>query len=476
MPKGSSAKSVYLIGIKGVGMTALALYFLEAGYEVIGSDVGETFVTDQLLQKAGILVLNGFESRNLRGQKPDLVVASAVYGNDNSEIKEAKRRHLNLKYYSEVLGQITEGKKVIACAGTHGKTTITALTSYLLEKANLSPSFIIGAGKIPDLKTAQKGDGDYFIIEADEYRKSPDDSTPKFLDINPFIVVISSIELDHPDVFSSIEEMYDVFYRLSCRVPRNGFIILCADYAKSKKLVQSLVDRRFETYGFDLNAKWRIVNLEEKPETTTFNLSTGEETYGPFAIKLPGRYNVLNATAAIITAIKLDVSEKTIKKYLIKFSGVKRRYEKIAQFDNIIIIDDYAHHPTAISNVLSATKTKYPGSQVWCIFQPHTYSRTKRFLDDFANSFGNADKVIITDIFASAREKEGKISGLDLANEIKKHQKGVKYINNWDKIREYITDSISSPAVILTMGAGDIYKLAISLKEIMYQEKGYKND
>jgi UDP-N-acetylmuramate--alanine ligase len=458
-------KRAYFIGIKGVGMTALAIFLKQAGVEVTGSDTPEVFVTDKLLIDENIEYNSEFNPDNLKKEKYDLVVASAAYDQTNPEIMEAKKRHLNLKYYSEVLGEISADKKVIAVAGIHGKTTITSMLAYILEKAGLNPNYIIGSGEVPNLKlSAQKGDGDYFVLEADEYRKSPEDNTSKFLDLNPEIVIITSIELDHPDIFPTIESIYDTFYRLACRVPRSGFIVLCTDYPKARKLAQTIADRDFETYGFDDTAKWKIVNYQKDKDGSTFSLKKGNETYGPFQLKLIGEHNILNATAAIITALRLEIPEKTIKKYINQFKNVKRRLETIVEMNNITILDDYAHHPTSIRSTLKAIKNNYPGSKVWCVFQPHTYSRTEKLLGEFAESFRFADKVIITDIFASAREQQGNITAVNLVDEIKKYQSNVKYIKEQSKIEDYLLDSVKSPAIIVTMGAGDIYKLANELK------------
>lgn len=458
-------KTAYLIGIKGVGMTALAVYLKELGYEVSGSDVDEPFVTDAVLLKEGISYNRGFDGANLKTIKPDLVVVSAAYGRDNSEVKVARQRHLNLKYYSEVLAQVSGEKKVIAVSGIHGKTTITAMLSYLLEKAGLSPNFIIGSGNVPNFnKNAQKGEGDYFVIEADEYRKSPDDLKPKFLDLEPFIAIISSIEMDHPDMFSSLENVYNAFYRLACRVPRNGFIVLCEDYPKAQKLRQTLADRNFETYGFSQEAKWRIVGVSDEEFSTSFSIDNLGKIYGPFPMKVFGNHNILNATAAIVTCLKIEIDEKIIKKYLKNFIGVQRRFEEIGKINDIRIYDDYAHHPTAINMTLQAARKKFPKSKIWCIFQPHTFSRTEKLFKEFAKAFRNADRVVITDIFTSAREKEGKTTGADLAEEIKKHQSGVRFFSDLDKIKEFLKDSVQPPAVIITMGAGDIYKLSRDLK------------
>lgn len=460
------AKNAYLIGIKGVGMTALAIFLKQAGFEVSGSDTAEVFVTDKLLKENGINFYENFDEKNLHTLKYDLIIISAAYDDSNVEVSEAMRRKMNVKYYSEVLGEITSGKKTIAVAGIHGKTTTTAMLALILEKANLDPSFIIGSGEVPNFKTnAKKGSGDYFVVEADEYRKSPKDNTPKFLDLNPQIAIISSIELDHPDVFATEEDVYNAFYSLVCRVPRNGSIILCLDYMKSKKLLRSIVDRNFETYGFDPTSKWRIVNVKQENDLSVFSIESSGQVYGPFKMQLPGNHNILNATAATVTALKIGISESVVKNALEDFKSVKRRFEVIGKVGEITVIDDYAHHPTAIIRTLEAAKRKYVDSKIWCIFQPHTFSRTEKLLDEFSLSFKSADQVIVTDIFASAREAKGKITAEDLVEKIKKSQSKVKYIADQSEIEKFILANVKEPAVIMTIGAGDIYQLGQSIFE-----------
>lgn len=461
-------KKAYLIGIKGVGMAALALYLKQAGYEVSGSDNAQKYVTQKELDESGIKIYDGYDVSHIEKNASDLIIASAAFGKENPEVKTALKRN-NFFYYSEVLGQITKNKKLIAVAGVHGKTTITAMLALILEKAGLNPSYLIGGVNIPGLAaSAKKGDGEYFVLEADEYKKSSLDLTPKFLDINPQIAVISSIELDHPDVYSSEEDIYQAFYRFACRVPRNGFMALCIDYPKAKKLIRSLVDRRFETYGFDPDAKWQISAVNESENS--FKLNHENQEIGEFSLRIPGKHNFLNATAAIIIAHKIGLSLVAIKKTLASFSGVERRFQKIAKIGEIEIIDDYAHHPTAISQTLRAAKNKFPDAKIWCIFQPHTYTRTQALLKDFSTSFKDADKVIITEIFGSAREEKGNITGLTLAEEIKKNQNSVHFINDWERIKNFLKNSVHGKAVIMTMGAGDIYKLAKEIQQTFREE------
>lgn len=455
-------QSAYLIGIKGVGMSALAQYLSQAGFDVEGSDNTGVYVTDEILQKAKIKVYEGFDKNNLTDKKPDHVIVSAAYGLDNPEVKEAHRRHLKVMYYSEALGMITADKKVIAVSGVHGKTTTTALAALLLTNANLSPSFLIGAAKTPNLEAnAHMGDGHYFILEADEYRKSPSDDQSKFLDLSPEIAIISSIELDHPDIFSSIEDVYKAFYRLACRVSRQGLVILCTDYPKCRKLKQSLVDRNFQTYGFDSGADWQVVDAQEG-DSTKFSLKYQNNIFGPYTINLPGQHNILNAAAVIVLAHHLNLGDQIIRKTLNEFTGVQRRFEKVGQVGDIMIFDDYAHHPTAISKTLEAVKAKFPQAKIWCVFQPHTYSRTQALLKEFGQAFGAADNIVVTDIYTSEREKEGKITTQDLVHEIEKNHRHVRYFSNFEKIEKHLHDFVKGPAVVMTIGAGDIYKLGRS--------------
>lgn len=460
-------KYYYLIGIKGVGMAALAKYLVEAGFKVGGSDVAESFVTDEIFKNTSIQIYSPFSPKNLKGNKPDCVIISAAYGKDNLEVKEAKRLGLKTLYYSEAISEITKGKKLIAVAGIHGKTTTASMIACLLSEAGLDPSYIIGAARIPSLgANGHYGESENFIIEADEYRKSPDSLESKFFDLAPEYAIITSIELDHPDVFPSVEEIYAAFHRFASKVSRQGTIIINADYKKAKKLIQTLVDRNFETYGFSDNVDWQAIDIKEKDETQFFVRHEGEKI-GPFKLGIPGKHNILNALATVAIAFKYQVDQEIIKRVLSEFKGVQRRFEVIGKVKDIIIIDDYAHHPTAIEATLDAVKEKFPHKKIWCIFQPHTYSRTKGLLKEFSQAFQKADKVIITDIYASVRETTGQISSLDLVKEIKKYQNNVHYINKFEKIEKYLKNFAQGQLVILTIGAGDIYKFGERIPQIL---------
>lgn len=463
-------KTAYLIGIKGVGMTALAKYLVEDGYVVEGSDNESHYVTDDVLLANKIKVYSPFNKNNLLDKNPDMVVISAAYDETNPEVAEALSKKLNMIYYSEALGRITENKRLIAVAGVHGKTTTTSMIAILLESAKLSPSFIIGAGEVPVLNTnARKGEGEYFVLEADEYRKSPSDLDPKFLDVKPEIAIISSIELDHPDIFDTEEDIYKAFYRFACKVPRFGKIIINIDYPKSKKLVGSLADRDFETYGFSSDASWQIIDVIEE-DKTSFSVKHDNEIFGPYVLSVPGKHNVLNATTVVILSKILKIDDEVLKESFVNFKGVQRRFEEIARINDVIIIDDYAHHPTAVRRTLETAKAKFSGSKIWCIFQPHTFSRTEKLLEEFGQAFGAADKVILTDIYASAREGVGRVTAVDLLNKIKNHNSNVIYFHDWRKIKEYVLAFAKGPVVIITIGAGDIYKLGQEIADSISKE------
>lgn len=451
-------KYVHFIGIGGVGMSALAIIAKQKGMKVTGSDQNIYF-TDEMLKKNGIEWFDGFSADNLAG-KPDLVVVSAAYDEKNPEVAEARRLHLDIIPYSELLGQIMAEYKGIAIAGVHGKTTTTAMTAFLLEKARMSPSFLIGCRTAPNLGTnAAVGDGEYFVTEADEYKKSADNLTSKFMDLKPQIAVITSIEMDHPDVFNTVQDVYQAFYRFACKVPRTGLVIGCIDSDKVKKLSLSLADRHFESYGFAIGADWRIIDHEVESGEQIFSIKNGKNIYGPFKLSIPGKHNVTNAAAAIVVALKVGVKPETIQKYLPEFIGAERRFQVLGKKDGVVVVDDYAHHPTAIEVTLKGARDFYPGKRIIAIFQPHTYSRTKELLGDFAQAFDEADVVIIADIYASAREKSGRIHSRHLVGEMKQYHNYVQYIGDLSEIVEYLKENTKPDDVVIVMGAGDVYKV-----------------
>lgn len=456
---------LHFIGIKGMGMSGLAIMAHELGYVVTGSDTAEEFPTDEVLRQSHIAVFDGFDAANLK-DKPRIVL-SAAFGMENPEVKEAKKLRLEVKTFSEILGEMMAKFEGIGVAGVHGKTTTSALLAFILQEAGFAPSYMIGAPYVPGLPAnGHIGQGKYFVVESDEYKKSEDSNEPKFLDYPMKHVVITSIELDHPDMYQTAEDVYKAFYRLSVKIPRDGTIIACIDWPLVRRLVSRRVDRPCLTYGLDASAQFQVVDIKES-ETTTFNILHLEKKIGPFTTKLAGVHNALNATAAIITARHLGVTESVITRALRKFVGPMRRFQVLGEYNGATIIDDYAHHPTAVAAVIDAAKKRYPTKNIVVVFQPHTYSRTGKLLNEFAHSLLGADKLVLLNIFASAREKSGYVTIDDLIKVLKPLKPDLEYRPTTEEVAKFLAGFIDNNDVVLLLGAGDVYKI--------YQQLGTGN-
>jgi UDP-N-acetylmuramate--alanine ligase len=453
-------KSLYFIGIKGVAMTGLAVIAKQLGYEVTGSDVEEVFITDSLLAEHGIEYFSGFDANHITQTKPEMVIVSAAYGLQNPEVKAAKSARISTIPQSEMLGKIISRYEGVGVAGVHGKTTTTSMLAFALKEAGFSPSYAIGTSDIPGLEgSSHLGDGSHFIVEADEYKKSDTELQPKFLDYPLQHVIITSIELDHPDVFQSATQVYDAFYKLTTKLPRNGTIVACVDWPLVRRLVGRLVDRGCETYGFLPGASYQVIDYSETDTQSEFWLKTEDHKIGPFHCKMPGKHNALNTAAAFIMAVKLGVSEKIAIKALGKFSGPKRRFELLGTFNGAQIFDDYAHHPSALEYLFEATRARFPGKRLVAVFQPHTYSRTGKLLHEFAKSLQSPDKLILLNIWASAREKSGYVTIKDLIDAVKKSKPDVEYRSSLDEAATFLRSLITPDDVVLLVGAGDVYKI-----------------
>lgn len=460
-------RRVHFIGLKGVGMSALALVAKGRGMSVTGSDTDEVFITDAPLAAAGLNALVGFSADNITDDL-DLVVVGAAYGDDNPEVEAAHAKNLTVWTYSEFLGFLSAGQKTIAVAGTHGKTTTTALLTYLLYHAGLKPSFVIGTGAVDGLPAhGAAADGPYFVTEADDYKRSPADPTAKFLDLKPYAAIIGSIEHDHPDLYPTLGDVIEAFRRFGQLVSGDGFLVVNGDDRNIESILPDLAGRRITSYGFGDNCDYRIeLDNEQTDKAVKFTLVSEAGQHGPFQLALYGRHNAYNAAAATVTALTLGLSEDIIKKLLPSARAVERRYQLVGQVGDRIVIDDYAHHPTSVALTLAAARAQYGQRPIWCIFQAHTYSRTEALLNEFGRAFNEADKVIVTDIFSSAREMQGEITSQDLAEEISRHHKDVIYEPK-DRLLPYVTDNLPLSAVLITMGAGDIYKVGHSyVKEL----------
>ena len=454
-------KHIHFIGIKGVGMANIARALMERGVKVTGSDVEGEFITDEIIEKAGIkpiLYKDYKEYQQYDFGNPDYVVITGAHGGmTNPEAVAAKLAGLKTIMYGEFLGKLMNEYKIpISVAGCHGKTTTASIIAHLLSFANTEPSFIVGTSNINSLETAGKiTDGEYFVAEADEYKNCPyTDPTPKMMYQKPKIAVITNVEFDHPDMFRDLKDVEEVFGQFMQSVPENGMTIFNYQFLIFKQFLKS----NFQTFGTDEKADWRITKVKQGEQKMIFNLQSKGIDLGEFILSVPGVHNCLNATAAIAAVANLGIDMEKIRQSLPAFIGTKRRFEKIGEKNGVLFYDDYAHHPTEIKATLRAAKQWFGRKRIICIFQPHTYSRTKSLFREFANSFGDADKVIFADIFSSAREtKETTVSSQLLAEEAQKYHKDALYLGEKENVLKYLVNQIKPDDVVFTMGAGDIY-------------------
>ncbi len=461
----SKVSKIYFVGIKGVAMTGLALMCLDLGKEVMGSDVEENFITQKALDRGNIKVFSGFSKEHL-SWNPDLVVFGMSFSDENVEVLFSKQKNIPIILESELRGIFMKNKYGITVSGVHGKTTTTALLAYIFTKADLDPTFLIGTGEVPNLgRNARAGTGEYVIIEGDEYRKSFSDPTPKFLDLPAKVVITTSVEWEHVDLYQDDKEIQESFRKLVKTIPSDGYWVACIDWPLIHELVLEKNISSVETYGMcrqamptGRQANWQPSNILSTSEGMQFDVFHLGKYFETFHIKMSGKHNVQNALACIIVAYREGISIEVMKDALKNFSSSARRFE-IREHKGILFIDDYGHHPTEIRVTLEAVKERFPGKEIWCVFQPHTATRTFHLKELFAQSFGAADHVALTDIFTSARERADLISSKELLEEMIRYHPDVFYTGGIEETVKYLFPKMKAGDILVTMGAGDVYKV-----------------
>lgn len=446
-------KYIYFVGIKGVAMTALAIYCKQSSMTVSGCDTGEEFPTDTELKKAGIQIDIGFNPEKLPKKTDTVIYTGAHGGRDNPVVVRAMELGIQTFPHGKALGMMMEGKRQIVAAGSHGKTTISAMLATILKTAQKDPSYAVGCGGITGIGApGHYGKSDWFVAEGDEYITDPGhDSTPRFLWMHPEILVVSNIDYDHPDAYPNLEVVKQAFEQLQEQQIGQKITIVNIDDHESHILLSG---EQVVTCGFSPRADLRITHMSVGNERMFFALSLRGMSVGEFMLHIPGKHNVANAAAAAFACHAAGLTWEEIRDGLNKFRGTKRRFEKIGEAHGVMFYDDYAHHPKEIVATLAAARSWYPDDHIIAVFQPHTYSRTKALLTEFGKAFTGADTVIITDIYASAREHDTLgISGRTLFDEIRKNHKDVIFAPKpADVTRVLVRDGI-----VLFMGAGDIY-------------------
>ncbi len=458
-------KKIHFVGIKGVGMAPLAVIAKEGGFIVSGSDVSEDFITKSALDEAGISDISTFSKENVIGK--DLVVITAAHGGyENAEALCAKEKDIPILTQSQLLGVFQDGSAFgksfqgICIAGSHGKTTTTAMVATILSDQRLDPSYSIGTGEVPTLAgPGHLGKGKYFVCEADEYVSY---DGPKFLTLKPKILVITNIDFDHPDVYKSISDVEKAFLDFTNRIDPDGILIACGDGAVNEKFLKSYGGKKI-TYGTSLNNDYVLEKVSYKEGKTFFWVKYKDSYIGEFSIDIFGEQNALDGLAAILAGMEVGLSIPKIKESLSKFRGSKRRSEFIGTLaSGALLYDDYAHHPLEISETLKAFKKNFPKHQIIPIFQPHMYSRTQLLFDDFVRAFDNCDRVIVAEVFPSFREKKDpNFSSKLLSDAINKRVNNKSnFLPTLADVVKYLSlESFSENVILITMGAGDIYKI-----------------
>lgn len=466
-------RHIHFVGIKGVGMTALALCALDMGIKVSGSDVEEVFITDKVLRRRGIRWRLNFSKENLK-PLPDLVVTTGAHGGlANPEVVAAQEMKIPVLTHAQALGKMMEGKEGISICGVGGKTTTSSMIATILDFGKRKPSYAIGVGEIFPLGSSGRYDaGEEFVAEADEYANSPGiDNRPRFSFQNPRVIVVTNIEYDHPDVYSNLEATKKTFREFFLKLPDDGLLLAGADNQNNLKVLAELEETKkinIQTYGFSPLADWRVEKAYFGPGQTIFNLEHRGLVIEGIKIKVPGRYNVLNAVAAFAVGIFVGLTPQRIKDALEKFSGTKRRFEFIGEANKIKLYDDYAHHPKEIIQVLSAARQWFPQRRIVAIFQPHTYSRTKALFSEFARAFSLAKMAVITDIYASAREKDDLgISSRLLVQEASKYHPAVFFQPGEKEVLKFLRHHLRPNDLLLTIGAGNIFQWHRQILQIL---------
>ncbi len=442
-------RKLHFVGIGGIGMCGIAEVLHNHNFVITGSDLTMTEVTDHL-KKVGIRVFEGHDGANV-GDADCLVISSAVHG-DNPEIVEARRRKIPIIRRAEMLGELMRLKFGIGVAGTHGKTTTTSMLGHIFVEAGLDPTVMVGGRVISFETTVKLGEGELLIAEADEYDRS-------FLNLTPSIAVLTTLEADHLDYYKDLNEIKDAFTQFANRVPFYGTIHLNLDDSNLVSLIPNLI-RPVRTFGLKAQADTRVDQVRQKGTETRFTLFQNTNELGDITLPLPGLFNVKNALAAISVALESEIDFPTIKKALESFKGVNRRFDLIGEVNGIKVYDDYGHHPTEIEVTLQAAKLAFQ-QRLIVVFQPHLFSRTKDFYEEFAKSLLTSDMLILAKIYP-ARETpiEGVTSELISSACERFGHRNVRYIDDVHKIPAVVAEFAQPGDVVFTIGAGDIYRTA----------------
>ncbi len=440
---------IHMIGIGGIGMSAIAELLLSSGKKISGSDINSSEITNKLIKK-GIDVYIGHSAEHIK--EMDLVIYTSAVHPDNPEFAKARELNIPLMDRAEALGLLMKNyKERIAVSGAHGKTTTTSMISMIFEASGVNPTILVG-GMIEEINGNVKvGKSDYMITEACEYKEN-------FLKFHPTMEIILNVDEDHLDYFKDLKHIIHAFVKFTQCLPKKGTIIANFD-DYNVRIACSSSDKNILSYGINSDCDYKAVNIVYTDNgSPSFEILKNGKPYGRFELSIPGKHNIYNALAAITASDACGIKISTIQKRLKSFQNPKRRFEIKHKQNGITIIDDYAHHPSEIKATLEAAG-RYPYRKIWGIFQPHTFSRTKTLLSDFASSFGGADRLVITDIYAAREDDLGQVHSSELTKLVKEEGVDVKYISSFEDVALHVANLAEPGDLILTMGAGDVYRI-----------------
>jgi UDP-N-acetylmuramate--alanine ligase len=450
-------RRIHFVGIGGIGMSGIAEVLLNLGFTISGSDLKATPVTDRL-SKLGARVFEGHAASHL-GDAQVVVISSAIPP-DNLEVQEARRLQIPVIPRAEMLAELMRLKFCVAVAGAHGKTTVTSMIAVMLTEAGLDPTAVIGGRLDVFASSARLGKGELMVVEADESDRS-------FLYLLPSIAVVTNIDREHLDHYRDLNEITSAFLSFVNKVPFYGAVVACADAPWGERFRELLpqLRRRVVTYGLDLGADVRGSSLRLQPRSSRFEVEARGKHLGSFTIRAPGRHNVQNALAAIAVGLELELSSEQIRKGLECFRGADRRFQIIAQFEGITIVDDYGHHPTEIRATLEAARL-WGAKRVIAIFQPHRYTRTLFLMDDFAHSFQGTDQVYVLDIYpASEKPLPGVTSQRLVERMAELGFLRARYAPSEQAAIQEVLEDLRPGDLILTVGAGSVGRIGDALAE-----------
>jgi len=455
-------RRIHFVGIGGIGMSGIAEVLLNLGYEVSGSDLTPSETTARL-DDLGAAIHVGHAATHIGNA--DVVVASTAVRSENPEVIEAHKRNIPVIPRAEMLAELLKMKFSIAVSGSHGKTTTTSMVATVLAHGGLDPTMVIG-GKLASIgSNARLGDGETIVAEADE-------SDGSFLKLSPCLAVITNIDREHLDHYSDIEEIRGAFLQFANIVPFYGATILCSD-DKNVQQILPLIKRRMLTYGLSPSADYRAEEVSFSADSTVYSLYERNVLLGTIKLHVPGTFNVYNSLAAVAIAREMDIAFPVIKEGLRDFAGVHRRLEVRGKAGGITVVDDYGHHPTEIRATLSAARQRWKEERLIVVFQPHRYTRTKALFKEFLTAFAEADMLIVTSIYAASEEPIPGVTAESLCEGIKKSGlKDVIHISDFDRIVEHLVETARPSDVILTQGAGNIWKIGDTFMKRVAEKRG----